>query len=67
MIISHDAICYNDAIDPDVQKRTWPQWHLSHVPVDVLPALREAGVSQDQIEQMICRNPRTIFENQSTY
>ncbi|MBI1959817.1 MAG: hypothetical protein HYS36_11415, partial [Candidatus Rokubacteria bacterium] len=29
---------------------------------DILPALRKAGVSEDQIEQMLVRNPRAIFE-----
>jgi predicted metal-dependent phosphotriesterase family hydrolase len=30
--------------------------------VDILPALRAAGVTADQIEQMLVRNPRAIFE-----
>ena len=29
---------------------------------DILPALRAAGVTTDQIEQMLVRNPRAIFE-----
>jgi predicted metal-dependent phosphotriesterase family hydrolase len=29
---------------------------------DGLPALRAAGVTTDQIDQMLVRNPRAIFE-----
>ena len=28
----------------------------------ILPALRKAGVREDQIEQMLIRNPRAIFQ-----
>ncbi|PYM17669.1 MAG: hypothetical protein DMD78_29515, partial [Candidatus Rokuibacteriota bacterium] len=28
---------------------------------DILPALRKAGVSEDQLDQMLVRNPRAIF------
>jgi len=29
---------------------------------DILPALRGAGVTEDQVEQMLVRTPRAIFE-----
>ncbi len=29
---------------------------------DILPALRAAGVTEDQIDQMLVRNPRAMFE-----
>jgi predicted metal-dependent phosphotriesterase family hydrolase len=35
---------------------------LMHEHIDILPALRAAGVTEDQIEQMLVRNPRAIFE-----
>jgi len=34
----------------------------THISDDILPALRKAGVSEDQIEQMLVGNPRVIFE-----
>ena len=34
----------------------------THISDDILPALRAAGVTADQIEQMLVRNPRAIFE-----
>ena len=34
----------------------------THTSDDILPALRKAGVTEEQIEQMLVRNPRAIFE-----
>lgn len=34
----------------------------NHIPDDILPALRKAGVKDDQIDQMLVRDPRAIFE-----
>jgi phosphotriesterase-related protein len=44
------------------KRRTRPQWHYNHISDDILPALRKAGVSEEQIDQMLVRNPRAIFE-----
>lgn len=32
-----------------------------HIPDQVLPALREAGVTEGQIETMLVENPRRYF------
>ena len=42
--------------------RTRPLWPYNHISDDILPALRKAAVTEDQIEQMLVRNPRAIFE-----
>ena len=39
--------------------------HYTHVSDDILPALRAAGVKEDQIEQMLVRNPQAIFAARS--
>jgi len=62
MVLSHDANCWTDMLSEDDKRRTRPLWHYNHIPDDILPALRKAGVSEDQIEQMLVRNPRAIFE-----
>jgi phosphotriesterase-related protein len=62
MVLSHDANCWTDMLSEDEKRRTRPLWHYNHIPDDILPALRKAGVSEDQIEQMLVRNPRAIFE-----
>jgi phosphotriesterase-related protein len=38
-----------------------PTWRLTHIPLDVLPMLRERGVSDANIEQMTTGNPRKVF------
>jgi len=62
MVLSHDANCWSDMLSEDDKRRTRPLWHYNHIPDDILPALRKAGVTDDQIEQMLVRNPRAIFE-----
>jgi phosphotriesterase-related protein len=62
MVLSHDANCWTDMLSEDAKRRTRPLWHYNHIPDDILPALRKAGVSEDQIDQMLMRNPRVIFE-----
>ena len=49
-------------LSEDDKRRTRPLWRYNHIPDDILPALREAGVTEDQVHQMLVRNPRAIFE-----
>jgi phosphotriesterase-related protein len=65
MVLSHDANCWSDMLSEDDKRRTRPRWNYNHIPDDVLPALRKAGVTEDQIDQMMARNPRAIFEGRS--
>jgi len=44
-----------------------PNWHYTHIHDDVLPALRERGVSDEQIDQMLVGNPREIFSRGEPY
>jgi phosphotriesterase-related protein len=62
MVLSHDANCWTDMLSEDAKRRTRPRWHYTHISDDILPALRKAGVSEDQIDQMLVGNPRAIFE-----
>ena len=62
MVLSHDANCWTDLLSEDEKLRTRPHWNYNHISDDILPALRAAGVTDDQIEQMLVRNPRAIFE-----
>lgn len=61
MVLSHDAACYIDWIDPNVLAFL-PEWHYLHIHDDVLPYLREHGVTDDQIDTMLVGNPRRYFE-----
>ncbi len=61
MVLSHDASCYIDWFPPDAVPRFAPRWHFEHLFDDVLPALRERGVTDEQIETMLVTNPRRYF------
>jgi phosphotriesterase-related protein len=43
------------------------QWNYLHIHDDVLPYVRERGVSDQQIETMLVKTPRCYFENNSAY
>jgi phosphotriesterase-related protein len=62
MVLSHDANCWTDMLTEDDKRRVRPRWHYNHIPDDILPALRKAGVTEDQLDQMLVRNPRALFE-----
>ncbi len=61
MVLAHDAACYIDWVEPDVLAYL-PQWHYLHIEQDVLPYLRDHGVTGEQITTMLVDNPRRIFE-----
>jgi phosphotriesterase-related protein len=61
LVLSHDASCHIDWIDPALMVAL-PNWNYLHIHRDVLPALRERGVTEDQIRQMLVDNPRRYFE-----
>lgn len=66
MVLSHDTNCHIDYL-PEAITRALPNWHYRHISDDVLPALKEAGVSDEQITQMTVENPRQIFETSGAY
>jgi phosphotriesterase-related protein len=62
MILSQDANCFSDWFPPGLNEQVTPNWHFLHVVNDVVPALLERGVTQDQVDQMLIVNPRRFFE-----
>ncbi len=65
MVLSHDASCYIDWIAGEVPIGELPDWHYLHISRDVLPALREQGVTEAQITTMLVDNPRRFLESSS--
>lgn len=61
LVLSQDASCYLDWVDPAAMAFL-PQWNYLHIHDDVLPYIRAAGVTEDQITQMLVTNPRHIFD-----
>jgi phosphotriesterase-related protein len=61
MVLSHDASCYLDWIPGEVPPAGMEHWNYLHISNDVLPALREAGVTEAQIDTMLVDNPRRFL------
>ncbi|MBC3191101.1 phosphotriesterase [Pseudonocardia sp. C8] len=61
MVLSHDASCFSHNFDPDFKARRLPDWRYTHIPQDVLPALRERGVTDAQLTAMLVDTPRRIL------
>ncbi|MGY1695069.1 phosphotriesterase [Geodermatophilus sp. SYSU D00814] len=66
MVLSQDASCYIDWLAPGLMDLL-PQWHYTHIHEDVLPYLREHGVTEEQITTMLVDVPRRYFENVEPY
>src|SRR6201991_499701 len=67
MVLSHDANCFFDALPESMVAAALPHWPYQHIHDDVLPALKQRGVTDEQIDTMLIDNPRKIFENRSGY
>jgi phosphotriesterase-related protein len=65
IVLSQDAACYMDFFSGQAAqaalKEAAPNWHFEHISNDVLPALREHGVTEEQITTMLVDNPRRYF------
>jgi phosphotriesterase-related protein len=61
MVLSHDASCHIDWFPAGLVPVLAPNWHFTHLLDDVLPALRERGVTGEQIGEMLVAGPRRYF------
>lgn len=61
MVLSHDASCHVDWFPAGVREQIAPNWHYTHLHDEVLPALRQAGVTEEQLTTMLVDNPRRYF------
>ena len=67
MVLSHDAACFNDWLPEAALPVVTPNWNYLHIHNDVIPALKERGVTGEQLHLMLVENPRKIFERQGAY
>jgi phosphotriesterase-related protein len=65
MVLSQDANCHIDWFPADLVPVFAPKWHYTHLLDDVLPALRDEGVTEEQINTMLIANPRRFFTSRS--
>jgi phosphotriesterase-related protein len=64
MVLAHDTCCYIDWFAPGTLAPL-KNWHYLHVSQDVLPYLREHGVSDADIDAMLVGNPARVLSGLS--
>ena len=67
MVLSHDAACFMHWLPEQMIPAILPKWHYLHIHNDVIPALKQKGVTEEQLHTMLVENPKKIFETQGTY
>lgn len=62
LVLSHDTSCYIDQMAPAlIEKLQQRGWRYTHISKDVIPALLERGVTEDQLKVMLVDNPAKIL------
>lgn len=61
MTMSHDAAYFSVNSEPSYRAKALPDWNHTLIPKKIIPRLKEAGVTDQQINRMIVENPRNIF------
>jgi phosphotriesterase-related protein len=64
IVLSHDFTPYSDWFTAGAVMPLPPQWRQTHISDDVIPALRERGATEAQINQILVENPARIFSQQ---
>ncbi len=62
LILSHDYCGFIDWFPREVLQAVAPKWSYTHIFQEVIPALREMGVTEAQVHEMLVENPRRFFE-----
>jgi phosphotriesterase-related protein len=58
MMLSQDACCTIDWFPEEMVAQTAPNWHMSYVLDEIVPALKQSGVTDGQVDQMMVEAPR---------
>lgn len=61
IMLSHDKSSFMDWFSAAEVDPVLPDWRFDYIHDAVLPGLRDRGVTDAQIEQMLIRNPREFF------
>ena len=62
IVIAHDASCLIDWFPAAAKEQVVPRWSFRHISEDVLPALLERGLSEQDLATILVDNPRRHFE-----
>ena len=61
VMLSHDKASFMDYWTSAEIDKVLPDWQYTYITSGVLPGLRDRGVPEEEIEQMLVRNPREFF------
>ena len=64
IMLSHDKASFTDWFSNAEQDFVLPDWQFTYIHSGLLPGLREHGISEAQIDQMLIHNPREFFAAQ---
>ncbi len=66
LMLSHDATAWSQWRTAEIQK-VKPNLHFRHLFGSIIPALRDRGVTELQISEMLVDNPRRLFSMSAAY
>lgn len=67
MVLSHDTSCFSQNYDAGRREEALPDWTHDNLIGKIVPLLREAGVSDADLGQMLVANPAEIFSRADPY
>jgi phosphotriesterase-related protein len=67
LVLSHDAACHIDWFDEELLRNAVPNWNFLFLRKEVLPKLRELGVTEAQIQSMLVDAPRRLLDGGPGY
>ncbi|MBP2478106.1 phosphotriesterase-related protein [Crossiella equi] len=57
MVLAQDSCSHIDWVPAGLKEQLFPDWRYDYIPETVVPALRERGVTQEQLHLMLVANP----------
>jgi phosphotriesterase-related protein len=67
MVLSHDTTCFSMSFETAARAQKLPDWQYTFLMDRAVPMMRERGVTEEQIRQMLVDNPRAIFSRMGRY
>jgi phosphotriesterase-related protein len=66
IVLSHDAMCFVDWFPRSFTEAS-SNWRWTYISDEVIPVMRDRGISDTDITTMLVDNPRTILEGGAPY
>jgi len=61
LVLSHDAAFFSRVTPPSWRAEHAPHWHPENLPRRIVPMLLDGGASDDDVQQMLVRNPARLL------